>query len=172
MRKIQIFWFFVIFSIIFTKFNIFYSWIPMIILHPIVSLKSKTPYFIIPKYFGSKSGNKIFYWWISLNLLKNLRKMKYFHIFIIKNPWFHFYFPQSSSMKSLDFSLSDAVSHVFSRYLVVKLSPIEFLSFNVSFVKKLKFLKFEKNHKFSDFLPFFSITFTKFKIFFFHEFIW
>jgi len=114
------------------------------VLHPIVSLKSETPYFIIPKYLGSKSGNKIFYWWISLNFLKNLRKMKYFHIFIIKNSWFHFYFPQSSSMKSLDFSLSDAISHVFSRYLVMKLSSIEFLSFNVSFFTNWNLRKITK----------------------------
>ena len=42
--------------------NILFSWIYMVILHPIVCWKNETPYFIMPNYSGSKSGNKILYW--------------------------------------------------------------------------------------------------------------
>jgi len=38
-----------------------YSWNLIVILHPMVRLKSETPYLIMKQDSGSKSGNKIFY---------------------------------------------------------------------------------------------------------------
>ena len=62
-EKSQFFWFFAIFFDNIHKIqNILFLWIHMIILHPIVRSKAETTYFIMPKYLGSKSGNKIFYW--------------------------------------------------------------------------------------------------------------
>ena len=57
------FWFFPFFSIIFTKFKIFLIHeFHMTISHPIVRLKRENPCCIMPKYLGSKSGNKVLYW--------------------------------------------------------------------------------------------------------------
>ena len=62
-QKSQFFWFFAIFFDNIHKIqNILFLWIHMIILHPTVRSKAETTYFIMPKYLGSKSGNKIFYW--------------------------------------------------------------------------------------------------------------
>ena len=62
-EKSQFFWFFAIFFDNIHKIqNILFLWIRMVILHPILRLKAETPYFIMSKYLGSKSGNKIFYW--------------------------------------------------------------------------------------------------------------
>ena len=62
-EKSQFFWFFAIFFDNIHKIqNILFLWIHMVILHPMVRLKAETPYFIMPKYSGSKSGKKIFYW--------------------------------------------------------------------------------------------------------------
>ena len=64
-RKIQISDFFLFFSKIFTKFKIFLIHeFDMMVSHPIVRLKIENPCCIMPRYLGSKSGNKVFYWWI------------------------------------------------------------------------------------------------------------
>ena len=82
------------FSIIFTKFKIFLIHeFHIMISNPIVRLKIETPCCIMPKYLGSKSGNKVFYWYISYNFLKNARKMEDFQICVNKESDFHFYFP-------------------------------------------------------------------------------